>query len=156
MRKRATREWGGVSLGVATIAALGVASLTGVSLAAKGQKSSERLASQKWVISINHETKLLPQKDELIYCKSAVLESMEPRLVIKASGTGHHYYAYHVVNPKGERSQNIYAGFNGTSTTTENAFVPDNWSRAQEKETNPLFQPGTYTLEVALGAEIIH
>lgn len=154
---RLLRARGRGAIAVAALTGVAIASGSGAALAAHGEKlAPEKLVSPTWVISINHEIKPLPRNDRLTYCTTAVLESITPKFTLTSRSAGYHPYAYHIVNPAGERSTNLYGSFNGTKTVVESAFQPLDWARGEEKETDPQFKAGTYTMQIALNAEIIH
>lgn len=154
---RGAREWRTLGAGTAILAGLALASSTGVTVAlAGGQKSAEHVQSRYWLVSIGHTVAKVPADGTVVYCKGAVVESMTPRLVLRASGAGPHYYAYHILDPSGHRSTNIYASFNGGTVVVERPFLRLQWAKGEARETNPPFPSGTYTAQVALNAQVIH
>jgi hypothetical protein len=146
-----------VVVGISVLAALASASSLSVSSAvAKAHHSRVRVQSREWLVSIGGRETKVPANGTVVYCASDVVRSMTPRVVLSALGPGRHYYAYHIVDPKGRRSYNLFVGFDGSRTLVDQPFIPVQWNKAAAgaSETNPLFHPGTYTLEMALDAEI--
>lgn len=156
MRVRAARKGRVLGAGMAIVVGLALASSTAGSVAlAGGQTSAEHVQSRYWLVRIGDRVAKVPANGTVIYCAGEFVENMTPRLVLGGSGAGPHYYAYHILDPSGQRSINIYASFNGPKSVIDRPFQPLNWAKAEERESNPPFPVGTYTLQVALNAQII-
>jgi hypothetical protein len=144
-----------LAAGSASLAGL-VLALSGGSVAHAGGKGpGERVQSREWLVSIGHRVTKVPANWTVAYCSRDVVESLTPRVVLSAPGAGIHFYGYHLLDPGGQRSTNLFASFRGSKTVVETPFQPLNWAKGEQRETNPRFRPGTYTLQVALNAQII-
>jgi hypothetical protein len=151
-----SRERRGFVASISVLVALVLASSTSVSIAlAKGHRSGMHVQSREWLLSIGHRVTKVPANATVIYCAGEAVESMTPRLVLSTSGPGLHYYAYHIVNPSGRPSLNVFAGINNGRSVIERAFIPIQWNKAEARETNPLFRPGKYTVAMVLDAKIV-